>query len=225
MSIISCCCDDDGGGARADPEGDALGAAFRLSPTVAQTWSPTARPPKREPDELGYVPAGQVRGANYAFQVSPAPRGRGAEVHVLTSRIDGVQSPEGARLPLMRDWSGRELPKLLRPRCRLRRTGHRTFHADLPQHPIPSRSPRSQAAAPGARAVTLIGVRRHRAYLSGGRRTSLPVLGARVRHARPDRGTAHLRESTASSSSDSTFAMSSAYRLPRKGVVTRPPRS
>lgn len=60
-------------------------------------------------------------GANYAFHFAQHLAARGAEVHVLTSRIEGVQAPEGVRIyPLMRDWSWRELPKLLRLARRLR---------------------------------------------------------------------------------------------------------
>ena len=60
-------------------------------------------------------------GAHYAFHFAQNLAARGAEVHVLTSRIAGVELPEGVRVhPLMRDWSWRELPKLLRFARRLR---------------------------------------------------------------------------------------------------------
>lgn len=60
-------------------------------------------------------------GANYAFHFAQHLAARGADVHVLTSRIEGVQAPEGVRVyPLMRDWSWRELPKLLWLARRLR---------------------------------------------------------------------------------------------------------
>jgi glycosyltransferase involved in cell wall biosynthesis len=60
-------------------------------------------------------------GAHYAFHFAQNLAARGAQVHVLTSQIAGVELPEGVRVhPLMRDWSWRELPKLLRLARRLR---------------------------------------------------------------------------------------------------------
>lgn len=60
-------------------------------------------------------------GAHYAFHFAQNLAARGADVHVLTSQIAGVELPEDVRVhPLMRDWSWRELPKLLRLARRLR---------------------------------------------------------------------------------------------------------
>jgi polysaccharide biosynthesis protein PslF len=60
-------------------------------------------------------------GAHYAFHFAQNLAAHGVEVHVLTSQIPGVELPEGVRVhPLMRDWSWRELPKLLRFARRLR---------------------------------------------------------------------------------------------------------
>lgn len=60
-------------------------------------------------------------GAHYAFHFAQNLAARGAEVHVLTSQIADVELPEGVSVhPLMRDWSWRELPKLLRFARRLR---------------------------------------------------------------------------------------------------------
>jgi polysaccharide biosynthesis protein PslF len=54
-------------------------------------------------------------GSHYAFHFAQNLATRGADVHVLTSQIAGVEVPEGVRVhTLMRDWSWRELPKLLR---------------------------------------------------------------------------------------------------------------
>jgi glycosyltransferase involved in cell wall biosynthesis len=60
-------------------------------------------------------------GANYAFHLSQHLAARGADVHVLTSRIEGVPAEPGVTVyPLMRDWSWRETAKLLRLARRLR---------------------------------------------------------------------------------------------------------
>lgn len=60
-------------------------------------------------------------GANYAFHFAQNLAARGADVHVLTSRIEGVPEGPGVRVhPLMRDWSWREAAKLLRLARRLR---------------------------------------------------------------------------------------------------------
>jgi glycosyltransferase involved in cell wall biosynthesis len=60
-------------------------------------------------------------GANYAFHFAQHLAARGADVHVLTSRIENVLTDPAMRVyPLMRDWSWRELPTLLRLARRLR---------------------------------------------------------------------------------------------------------
>lgn len=54
-------------------------------------------------------------GANYAFHLAQHLAARGADVHVLTSRIEGAPEEPGVKVyPLMRDWSWREAAKLLR---------------------------------------------------------------------------------------------------------------
>ncbi len=99
-------------------------------------------------------------GANYAFHFSQHLKARGAEVHVLTSRVEGVQAPEGVSVhPLMRDWSWRELPKLLRLARRLRPdVVNLHFHGLIyGNHPMITFALTAlKRLVPGARAVTLI---------------------------------------------------------------------
>lgn len=99
-------------------------------------------------------------GANYAFHFSQHLAARGADVHVLTSRIEGVRSPEGVGVhPQMRDWSWRELPRLLRLARRLRPdVVNLHFHGVIyNNHPmITFALTPLRRLLPRARAVTLI---------------------------------------------------------------------
>lgn len=53
-------------------------------------------------------------GADYVYQLSRRVAGRGIDVHVVTTAIDHVVSAPDVRLsPIMRDWSWREMPRLL----------------------------------------------------------------------------------------------------------------